>query len=606
MKETIFIQQNKEKWEEFEQEFAKEKKDPEKLSSLFVQITDDLSYSRTYYPNRSVKIFLNNLAQKVFASIYRNKVRRRNRFVAYWKDEMPKIMFENRMRLLFAFLLFLISMAIGVVSSIHDPDFPRQILGNAYINMTEENIESGDPMKVYKDAASSDMFFAITWNNLQVAFWCFILGILLGAGTAYLIISNGIMLGVFQYFFIERDLFAESFLAIWVHGALEICAIVIAGAAGFELGKGILFPGTYSRMQSFRKSAIRGLRVFTGIIPVIIIAGFNESYLTRHTEVSDWVRGVLIAVEFAFMFFYYVYYPWKRSQTGFNVVERPEELPPSSSLIFKFDNIKTGGNIFSDAFLLFGKYYATILKCAALMAVVYISVFTFLLGGLHFFSADRNFITRIFFLLVPRGNIVMNVMNTILAAMLFALAAFCVKTEKNTTPFRLKNFISFFLRNSYLFIGASGLLILLLSINGSLWFLPALITFPYLCAFVMQASQAEKFTEKWKLLFLRINLGNLLLIYSAFILLSVIIIYLSNFGFTQFLLQIIQFNMTDNAEMQEIIMKSILAVILFFEIFILFIIFFFSMAFLFFSTKEITTAEHLKQRITQLGTLKRA
>ena len=65
MRETHFIEQNKEKWNEFEQRFVDES-DPEKVSNLFIQITDDLSYSRTYYPNRSVKIYLNNLAQKVF------------------------------------------------------------------------------------------------------------------------------------------------------------------------------------------------------------------------------------------------------------------------------------------------------------------------------------------------------------------------------------------------------------------------------------------------------------------------------------------------------------------------------------------------------------
>ena len=76
MRETSFIEQNKQKWGEFEQKFEKES-DPEKVSNLFIQVTDDLSYARTYYPNRSVKIYLNNLSQKVFQTIYKNKVRRR-------------------------------------------------------------------------------------------------------------------------------------------------------------------------------------------------------------------------------------------------------------------------------------------------------------------------------------------------------------------------------------------------------------------------------------------------------------------------------------------------------------------------------------------------
>ena len=69
MRETGFIKQNKEKWKEFEKTLNYKDKDPDKLNNLFIQITDDLSYSRTFYPNRSVRVYLNNLAQQIFHSI---------------------------------------------------------------------------------------------------------------------------------------------------------------------------------------------------------------------------------------------------------------------------------------------------------------------------------------------------------------------------------------------------------------------------------------------------------------------------------------------------------------------------------------------------------
>ena len=56
MKETKFIEQNKEKWMEFEDMLRENRHDPEKLNDLFIQITDDLSYARTFYPNRSVRM----------------------------------------------------------------------------------------------------------------------------------------------------------------------------------------------------------------------------------------------------------------------------------------------------------------------------------------------------------------------------------------------------------------------------------------------------------------------------------------------------------------------------------------------------------------------
>ena len=71
MKEQKFINQNKEKWLRFEQLGSKKKKgkiNPDELSSLFISITDDLSYARTYYKNRSVRVYLNKLAGSIFFS----------------------------------------------------------------------------------------------------------------------------------------------------------------------------------------------------------------------------------------------------------------------------------------------------------------------------------------------------------------------------------------------------------------------------------------------------------------------------------------------------------------------------------------------------------
>ena len=75
MKETSFIKQNKEKWHKFEQMYHQNKKDPDELSSLFVELTDDLSYARTHYPKRTVRVYLNGLAQKVYNQLYRKKSR---------------------------------------------------------------------------------------------------------------------------------------------------------------------------------------------------------------------------------------------------------------------------------------------------------------------------------------------------------------------------------------------------------------------------------------------------------------------------------------------------------------------------------------------------
>lgn len=124
--------------------------------------------------------------------------------------------------------------------------------------------------------------------------------------------SNGIMLGAFQTFFYRHDLLWESALAIWLHGTLEISAIIVAGAAGLALGNGWLFPGSYSRGESFRRGAKRGAKIIVGTVPVFIAAGFIEGFITRHTHLPDALRLSLIFVSLAFVIFYYIYLPNRR------------------------------------------------------------------------------------------------------------------------------------------------------------------------------------------------------------------------------------------------------------------------------------------------------
>lgn len=136
-------------------------------------------------------------------------------------------------------------------------------------------------MRIYKDPHASMMTLDITWNNLQVALLMFITGLLFGVGTIYLLINNGIMLvpSLRSCFSRVRMCFRKLYLPFGCMN-VEISAIIIAGAAGLELGRGMVFPGTLTRMQSFQLSGRRALKIFIGITPMIIMAGMIEGFLT--------------------------------------------------------------------------------------------------------------------------------------------------------------------------------------------------------------------------------------------------------------------------------------------------------------------------------------
>ncbi|MEO1051471.1 MAG: stage II sporulation protein M [Bacteroidota bacterium] len=402
MRETKFIEQNKEKWLKFERELKVDKKDPDKLSELFVQITDDLSYSRTFYPNRSIRVYLNNIAQQLFYSIYKNRKEKKNAFIFFWKEELPYIVFHARKELFLSLFVFLFAVTIGIVSSINDPEFARVILGDRYVEMTKENIASGDPMAVYKESNEIDMFLGITINNIRVAFGTFITGVLFAIGSIGILIVNGVMVGSFQYFFIERGLFQESFLTIWLHGTLEISSIIIAGGAGILLGRGLVFPGTYSRLYAFQLSARRGLKLMLGIVPILTFAAIIESFMTRYTETPDIIRGAIIFLSALFIILYFVWYPYAKSRNGFAIKTVDPQLPPTKTVNIDFEGaIKSSGEIFKDVFgfykLKFKKYFKTFVLFALLFTPVFLYLnFDTLSSSSIFYYDNLDYISTFF------------------------------------------------------------------------------------------------------------------------------------------------------------------------------------------------------------------
>ncbi|GAB3034507.1 stage II sporulation protein M [Spirosoma pulveris] len=311
MREALFVKRNTDKWRDIEQNPTR---DPDELTARFVELTDDLSYARTFYPDSNVTRYLNGLAAQMHRGLMQNRRDDRSRFITFWKYELPLLFKQSHKLLVVSAGIFLAAGILGWLSAAHDNTFVRLILGDAYVNMTLENISKGDPLGVYNSSDQSTMFVQITLNNIYVAFRTFIFGLFASFGTMAMLFYNGVMLGAFQYFFYERGLLLDSVLKIWIHGTLEISAIIIAGCAGLTVGNSLLFPGTFSRLESFKRGIKQGLKIAVGLVPVFIMAGFLESFVTRLT-LPPLVSGSIIMVSAAFIIWYFVLYPISLNRT---------------------------------------------------------------------------------------------------------------------------------------------------------------------------------------------------------------------------------------------------------------------------------------------------
>jgi uncharacterized membrane protein SpoIIM required for sporulation len=601
MKETRFIAQNKEKWRESETLLKSPAKDPEKLSNLFTQVVDDLSYSRTYYPNRSVRVYLNKIARQYFSIIYSHKKERRNHFKLFWLDELPQIILYSKKQLLTSLIVFLVSAAIGVFSSYKDPRFASTILGESYVAMTTENIQKGDPMAVYKKGHQVDMFLGITLNNLMVAFRTYVFGIFLAVGTVALLLYNGIMVGCFQFFFIDKGLFAESALTIWLHGTLEISSIIIAGGAGLTLGSGLIFPGTYSRLQAFQLSAVRSLKLMLGITPIFVLAAIIESFLTRYTDVPDILRILVIFLSACFIVGYFVVYPWLKSKRGFEVPLKEVRLAPSQNEQVSYTRLKNNADILKDTFLFYSRQSNKLLPW-----ILGISLFS--TTASFFLKTDdsvvnfadlwwANLLSDMLFALQAPSPLFI-VVNTVCVSLMLYRVMKLIDSEATKTPFKInaKAFIQLVI--------ITALMCWAMSLGG--WG-----TFPLMCcfgvllliAFTQLAEQCNMLygvAKGWNLVMsnskqgLELQVILMLLSFSFLLVISTPLVYIYT--------SILKWNFAETDLWAKGVFRFIEQFIKTFSFYLILPILAASTAYLYYTLEEIASASNLKESIAKIGT----
>ncbi len=310
MREGQFIKQNLERWEEYQQPTE----DPDEVAKRFTYLVDDLSYAKTFYTNGNTARYINGIAANIYLSIYRNKKEKRHRFITFWTTELPLVIRKHHKLLLFTFIFFVAFALLGVFSAYNDQTFVRAVLGDGYVDMTERNIANGDPFGVYKNENDLSMFVQIAFNNIKVAFLCYTMGLTAGVGTLYFLFQNGLMVGVFEFMFFHHGLGFQSVLVIFIHGTLELSAIVIAGCSGLVLGTSLLFPGTYTRMQSLGNAAKDSIKIIISLVPIFIVAAFFEGFVTRHTGMPLWLSLTILLSSAGFIVWYFIIFPIRVSK----------------------------------------------------------------------------------------------------------------------------------------------------------------------------------------------------------------------------------------------------------------------------------------------------
>jgi len=183
------------------------------------------------------------------------------------------------------------------------------VLDDDYVNKTERNIANGNPFGVYEQGNPILSWLFLMIHNIKVSILAFVSGLFCGVPTLYILCQNAVMVGVFDQLFASHGLGIDFWLVVFVHGTLEMTAIIVSSAAGIVLGKSFLFPGTIKRLDAFKQGAKDGVKMVVGLMPVFALAAFFEGVITRLYNDMSILTTLIFSLSMLFVIWYFIVYP---------------------------------------------------------------------------------------------------------------------------------------------------------------------------------------------------------------------------------------------------------------------------------------------------------
>jgi len=311
-------------WAELEAEIRiaerKRKFDGARLASLYRRVCEHLALAQARAYPVHVTQRLEALTQGAHRLIYRRHDYGMARLGRLVLVDFPQAVRAHRGFLLAATLLFTLPLLLAGLAAWHDPGFILHLLDAEQVRNFEHMY--GDDADAFGRKRDADddwtMFGYYIMNNIGVGFRCFASGIFAGVGSAFFLLYNGVQAGAVGGYLIQAG-HAQNFMSFVVtHGAFELTAIVLSGAAGLRLGYAWIAPGRHTRLESLRLAAQQAVVVIYGVVGMLLVAAAIEAFWSS----ARWVApGVKYGVGGACWLLVLAYLGWQG---------RPRRIGPSA------------------------------------------------------------------------------------------------------------------------------------------------------------------------------------------------------------------------------------------------------------------------------------
>ena len=264
-------------------------RDIEHMGQLYRIATSDLALAQRDFPRHPVTKYLNQLVARGHAVIYRSEPLVGSRLQGFITRDFPRVYREMLPFTLAATLLFWMPALLAFVLVLVEPDASRWLLPEQAQSL-RATIEEG---QLWTDIPLGERPYTsafIMRNNIQVAFLAFGGGLLAGLYTTWIMVFNGLLFGGMMGLTGHYGLGFDLATFVIGHGVIELSVIMMAGGAGLMLGWAILRPGLLRRADAIRVAASRSVLIVIGCVPLLVIAGTIEGFISPAENLAWWVK----------------------------------------------------------------------------------------------------------------------------------------------------------------------------------------------------------------------------------------------------------------------------------------------------------------------------
>ena len=300
MKQSLFESRHQHQWQTFAEQLKQLEQGKAKAADVadfphqYRRLCQHLALAQQRGYSSYLVDPLQQLALRGHQQLYRHRSQLTANILAFLLADFPRLVREQWRFVLIAGLLFFGSL-VGIALLVYlFPDLVYSIISSLQVAEMQGmyNPDASRLGRAAERAASEDwmMFGYYVMHNIGIAFQTFAAGLLFGLGSVFFLIFNGLVIGAVSGHLTDIG-YGQTFWSFVIgHGAFELSAITLAGAAGLQLGWSLVAPGRLARSEALRLAARKSVRMLCGVMVFLLIAAFIEAYWSSTTRIEPWIK----------------------------------------------------------------------------------------------------------------------------------------------------------------------------------------------------------------------------------------------------------------------------------------------------------------------------